>query len=548
MALKRSGIIRNPIVLGAAGIALAAALFSGGAFTGRALADDAPSPSPTRAQVIPGIANDGNRAGLAGLSTGGSPDSTTSSGNASAPGTMPAYPCQGGDISAVVSGTTIDPAKAGLTPRFLTTGFKLQNLSLSPYGGCLQPGMPEKATPVLNTSWLHDGTSAHVNVSQRIAAEPVTNVLMPGTAQFWSGGYAFMVNASPMAVPPEKPMAPADSGSISSSGASSGSGAAVAPAIAPGEPYPGGDATATLEAVIAQLAPDISLQCFYRQVSGTWSDLAGLGIGDPRSAIPAGFAQSSLNVRTFTPPSGGCATSVVPTEQSGFDASFVRNGANGSFDGGIFINANGFHDSNSAMVGHLDAYSAYWSNGKYSFSIGAKSNEPIGRDAIRAIALAIDPAFDSACMAITSTITDADARAAGFHTPTLPGGYKLESSQLQHTALSSTCSGKPAGEQAGYSLQWTLRDGAAVINASATRFAGQPGEPGWISSHGLSWTGADGTHFGVYGYTEGKDATVSQDDLIAVAKSLDPALDPSKLSKQPDGGGKPEPMPAPAMR
>jgi hypothetical protein len=513
---------------------VAAALFSGGALTGRALADDPSAPPAAHAQVIPGIATDGNQGMLVAPANGGRDAAT--SGGGGAPNTsaaMPVYPCQG-DISGAVTGSTIDPSKTGLTARFLTNGFKLQNLSLSADGGCAKDGMPADPHPVLNTAWVQDGSSSYVNVTQRIAAEPTANVLTPGMAQFWSGGYAFMVNASPAVMPAGRPTAVPGAAIDSIGGGSSSS--PVAPDIAPNGPFTGGaDGTATLQAVIAQLAPDVSLQCFYRQADGSWADLAALGIGDPRPAIPAGYAESSINVRTFTPPGADCATPVAPNDMAGFDATFLQSSADGSFGGGIFINAGGA-GGRDLQAGHLDGYGAYWSNGTYAFNIGAKSNEPLGRDAIRAIALALDPKFDSACLAVTSTVTDADVAAAGFHAPSLPSGYSLDSVQLQRTELSPGCAGNASDARTGYSLQWNMRAGSSVISASANRVTGQGVQPGGISSRGLSWSAADGTQYGVYGYTEGKDGVIAKDVLIAVAKSMDPSLDPASLPEQPGAG------------
>ena len=68
---------------------------------------------------------------------------------------------------------------------------------------------------------------------------------------------------------------------------------------------------------------------------------------------------------------------------------------------------------------------------------------------------------------------------------------------------------------------------------------------GYQSSNTLNWTGPDGTNYFVNAYSTGVSPTVPKDDLIAVAKSMDPSFDISKLSEgSPD---KPIAQPAPAV-
>ena len=78
----------------------------------------------------------------------------------------------------------------------------------------------------------------------------------------------------------------------------------------------------------------------------------------------------------------------------------------------------------------------------------------------------------------------------------------------------------------GFGLPWKRSLGAKGSNKP-------PSRPGSISGYGLNWTDGKGTQYSVHGFTSRKQ-TLGKDVLIAIAKSIDPTLDVSKLDEQPE--------------
>ena len=106
---------------------------------------------------------------------------------------------------------------------------------------------------------------------------------------------------------------------------------------------------------------------------------------------------------------------------------------------------------------------------------------------------------------------------------------------------------KPDGFQPSYNLAWSFQKGADTIEASANRYGdgGSGRSSGYQAANTLNWNGPDGTMYSVNAYSTGVSPTVSKDDLIAVAKSMDPSFDISKLSE--GGPDNPIAQPAPAV-
>lgn len=543
--MSRSLFGRRP-ALALLGLAAAAALFSGG-FAARAAFDSdddgpaasAPASSGGAAQNSPGktliapaavpagfgqatIGNAGAAAGRGGLDSIASPTGPGFGGGCPVP--MDA---------AVVANGTIDPAKAGFAMKLLQSGFRLQNISLSNVGECDTDGQASgEGELVLATSWRHEASGAEVYVSQQVAKAPISNVLGQAGASFWADGYAYYVNVNAYRI-------------LTAEDAAS---SRVKPAIYP--PYPGSEVDqakvlALLTEAVGQLAPSVGMQCFYREAQGGWGDLASLGIGDPRGAIPAGFTEQQINVRTFTPPAAGCDTP-KPDAQGGFDAAFARDG--GDF-AQIGISAYAHGGMTGGYPGQLSDYGANWSNDRFQFSVYGKfESGTAGVEVIRAIAKALDPSFNEACLVRQRELGPADLAALSFATPVTPDGFKVTNSSVMAQDIAAGCD-KPEGFEASYNLQWTMEDGGGtVIEAYVSRYGGAPGGKieGYISDNNIYWVGADGTNYSVNGYSRSVSATVDRDALVAVAKSLDPSLDIDALAEQPGGGVKPLPEGRPA--
>jgi len=516
--LKLSG----PLGWAIAGVA-AAALFGAGMLTARALFDDdAEAPPPAGAPVAtrppaqgagPGVARPGIPTSVG---RGGEDSVAPKGGPYSGP-----YGCLAPLPAAAFGASSLDLAAAGVAPRVPRSGFELTSVYLSAIADCTPDGMPTgEARPSLATSWRHTATGLDVYITQTASSEPAAPVLRPDSATFSALGYLFTVYVNAY------PVMPMDTGTTAY----------------PVKPDP--RAAEVLREVISQVAPGFDQQCFWVAVDGDWASLAAYGIGDPRPAIPGRFKLAEVHITTFRKPAPSCDTSIRPTEGLGLYAQWNAPGGES-----LGVSVTGLPAGATVdYPGYLDQYGANWTANGLQFSIwyGGKDG-PGSADLVRAVARALDPSFSDACFIQQRTLADADLAKLGLRPPTPPAGYAITSKNLTVSDIASGCS-RPRGFSASYMLTWTLEKGADVIVVSiyAAPDAPKPGAfSGWISDSNISWLTADGTSFNVSGYSTGVSPAVSRDDLIAVAKSLDPSLDISKLEEQPSGGGVVPPRPAP---
>ena len=303
------------------------------------------------------------------------------------------------------------------------------------------------------------------------------------------------------------------------------------------------EAEKALEAAIAQLAPNLGSQCFWRQVQGDWSDLAALGIGDPRGALPAGFQENGLALTRFDAPAAGC-TSVVPPYVDQVNAYAFFTGSNGAQ---FSINVNGSKGSGVASPGSIDDFNASWSNGDYYFSVYG-NGDGINRDVIRKVAQALDPKFDSVCFLDKHDLSEAEVAALGIHAPALPHGFRID--QATFIGVEGTA---PCGtSNDGYTLRWMMLNMSVggYIEAGITHGPIDPSVGiGTLLDTSLLWKDDAGNTY----HVSSLKMEVDRDTLIEVAKSMDPNFDESRLEKPgnggivpPDRGGSPVPIAEPA--
>lgn len=530
----RRNAVRIAVAVGGA-----AALFASGVLVANAVGGDgqAGGHGPATELPLPAVARDGSSPAF-GSGAGTVPTNQSAPGGVATDGGK-AYPagCLA-PLGNVIAGGTIDPSQQGFAMRLLGDGFQLQSLGLQSLGDCGTGGRASSGELVLNTTWLETASGIEVSVSQRATRERSTNVRTPGSANFWVEGYAFTVSANSFQVlmPNAGPDRPA--GPVTNGGSGSGGGVAVAP------PGGGGNdpkAEAAIDHAIARLAPSLASSCFYVQASGGWNDLAAMGIGDPRPAVPAGFQQAYLQVVTFTPPAASCDTPKLEAAGS-LSAAFV---AGGGREGSVSVGA--YPPGGGGFAGQINDSGANWTNGTWAFTVsGDRKGQPIGKDTVRALAKALDPGFDETCMVRTRELAAGDLAALGLHPAKAPSGWKQVKEHLEATEIPPACKNPPADFAATVSLAWSFEMGADTIEATANRWPAKdlpaPAAQGYISPGGLNWTGTDGTQYAVYGYSRGVSPSVSRDALIFVAKSMDPSLDPSKLLD----AEKPVAIPAPA--
>lgn len=284
------------------------------------------------------------------------------------------------------------------------------------------------------------------------------------------------------------------------------------------------DATARqiLEAAIAEIAPGLPIECFYRLTSGSWGDLAAAGLGDPRGAIPPSFSAGELRLRYYAPPAAGCPGVVsagsLPTL---FFAAFTHPSGRR-----LELRAD-WGESATSSPGVLTESSAEWRNGHLAFSL-AVDGKPHGEGVVTAVARAIDPAFDERCHRAARELPDGELAAHGLHFPTVPPGFERVSSKQSAKLAPGGC---PTGQAdpGVLDLAWVFvsadnvalevgvsRGAQAAVEAVKNRVQ--------IGEDYVRWTDAQGQTYYVYGHSLDDGPGLSQAELFAVARSLDPSV------------------------
>lgn len=519
------------------GLALAGAFFGSGAFTALALGGDGN--------------NSEDRPAKAAEPTGGSDEGR---GMASVPamygpgergGADAIYPaCRTPLPAGVITASGVDLAKAGFVPGFPTSGFSGLSISVSSNGECDSTGSAGNGQLGLESAWKHDASGLDAYISQYTRPERTANVMREDSATFWSGGYQFTVVVNAYHISPAESGPAAQGAPASATGSGSGSGVTTGGAAPGREPAPMATdprSQEVLAELIRQVAPDIDQKCFWTMADGGWDSLGVIGAGDPRPAVPDGFRLESIHATTFNPPGAGCDTSLRPTEGFSFSANFQKNADSADF---AYLGVSVYGAPESDFPGQLSEWGANWTNGKLQFAVYAKAEEGVGVDVIRAIARLLDPSFDEKCFIHERRLEADELAGLGLHEAKAPAGWKVTRAELVATEIAAGCT-KPEGWEPSYSLSWSFASGGDTIDAGANRYGGGRGDgTGYQSQNSLSWTGADGTNYHVSGSSRGVSPAVSKDALVAVAKSMDPGFDLSKLSESPEG--KPVAMPGSA--
>ena len=446
-------------------------------------------------------------------------------------------PCGAAGIDDLLRGDGIDLGRRGFDLRRLGEGFSLEALETRSEGACDEHGEVFGQALTVATSWRHTATSGQLYVRQRQAPEPTANFLAPGWATFWWQGYAFQVSVGwGCAEPPAGgfearsalwPPAELDrSPRIGPSRERARRGRPRPPRALPKSPPapcrpPNGD---FLVPAIAALAPGLDLACFHRQREGTWSDLGGLGLGDPRVALPSSYVESFFQLSYLEPAAAGCG-GPAPEGGTGVSLSAFFTDAESAWAG---VTAYSLPPGSPPSPGVIEDHGAYWSDESYQYSAAAWSADGTGdRGLVRALATALDSDFSEACLVESRELAPAEAVALGFHLARPPGGFAEEWSQLTALAASPACDDPP---DPTYSFSWTFSDGADLgIGASLYRNGGGGGggegvaPPGGPGGEGfLAWIDANGTSYTVYGYSVSGGAGPAEELLVEVATSMDP--------------------------
>ncbi|MDZ7729192.1 MAG: hypothetical protein U5Q44_13920 [Dehalococcoidia bacterium] len=504
----------------------AVALLAAGAVAGYALNDSSGDGGGDSRLYIPpanatGQGDGDDAAGANGVETAA--DTPESMGEAAADEpriSMPGYPggCPVPAAGVSAGGSAIDLSGAGFDMHLPGDGFQLLSVTARGHAECDKDGEPTGQSLAVDSQWEHAESGYQVYLSQRQAAEAQPNVRYASSIDFWVGGYQYTANVMnspvmPLAAEQSEPPPPAEDPQVQ----------------------------AILDMLVGQLAPDLGTQCFYTEREGTWADLAALGIGDPRNAIPAGYSEQHINVSAFEAPAEGCSgveLGIVPS--SGFNAYFE------SADGWIEVGAWPVYEQEDGFTGRLNSQGASWSDGTWHYNVHASNREGgLGADVVSSIASALDPAFDTTCLVQDSALEPGQLAGHGFNLPAGPAGYTVEVNQLTVSDVPAECADAPEGYPT-YNLSWLISNDDTTFEVSVNRFPAEDGidgeEPGYISDYGMFWTDGQGTHYSIHASSRGVSATPDRDAMVAIAQSLEPSLDPSTLSEEPVG--RPEPLPA----
>lgn len=412
---------------------------------------------------------------------------------------------------------TLDLKALGLTPRSPGAGFQLLGFSLRRQGECPEDGsLPSSGDLVLDSQWLHTATKLTLNITQAVSAERVPNFRGQAYASFSDGGYAFSVSTGYYYIA-----------------------SVEKPGILPPDETQFGP---VIDEALRGLAPSLEAKCFAREVTGGFDDLASFGIGDPRPAIPSGFTLQDARLQRIEPAAAGCDT--PPVE----DGRVMNFWANWSADGGaswLSINVTAAPTEPGIFVhSALTDQFASWQSGRFAYNVNGygRDGRGIGVDAIRAIARALDPSFSEQCLVREEKIDESQLAGAGFNAPSL-SGWTRTTERLVRASIADGCA-RPEGYRDGYSGQWRLtKDGTSIVAFADRSIQAVEDIPfgGAIFGTAAKWTNSDGISFAVH--SEG-GTSVTRDDIIAVAKSMDASFDPAKLQDGGDGGPV-RPLPAP---
>jgi len=493
---------------------LAVVAFASGALAGQVISDsgasspdrspasggEAPAPADLPAVLSPGAQIAGKDQGAADGGFGGASVPRFSQCRTALPGGL-------------LTAGGIDLSKAGFSAA-IPPGFTALSAALSVLSECDENGIGKPGGDLtLETAWRDDASGIEASISQRKSDERIASVFRGDFATFWANGYQYSVGVNRYDVRP----------------------AASAPVVETVSPSGDPRAAEVLRSLVARLAGSSdALKCFWTLQAGDWPSLATIGVGDPRPAIPAGYVLTDFSASIFAPPAAGCDTSLEPTDGASMNAGWTR-GAGSSDFSYLGVSAwalpEGYDDP---LPGSLNQFGANWNNGKFQFSVYAKTEKGLPLDTIRAIARALDPSFNEACLIHERQLSAADMTRLGFRAPVGQDGYTIIRSSTVAQEIGDGCP-KPQGWEPSYNLAWTLERGPDTIEASASRYGdADEGAGGFIGPNAIWWTDAAGTHFSVNGYSRGVSPEVPRDDLIAVAKSMDPAFDESKLTAGPD--------------
>lgn len=283
---------------------------------------------------------------------------------------------------------------------------------------------------------------------------------------------------------------------------------------------PGMPARQILEEQIAALAPGLSLDCFHRRTAGTWDDLAAAGIGDPRPALQPAPTRQELRLLYYAAPAAGCSGAIeAPDLPLELFARFDQPGGRRTE-----VRVEWIETSGDSRPGRVSESGAEWTKGHLAFSV-ATEGQGANEKAVTEIARALDPTFEAACQRRTRELDNEQLALYGLRAPIVPPGFKRVAAKQMAASLPGGC---PRGIQdpGEIELRWAFSSPDILLEAGASRGTPEAREAlrenPLIGEGYVRWKDAKGVSFYVYAHPPDEGPGLSEAELFAIARSLDP--------------------------
>ncbi len=230
--------------------------------------------------------------------------------------------------------------------------------------------------------------------------------------------------------------------------------------------------------------------------------LQELGLRDPSANVPAGFRERAVDRSA-----DGLSTAAFFGDSAGATMSIVVSPATGDTGRGFLTDAG-----------------AEWTSGELRISISGQRNAmPLGKNAVRAAAAALDPSFASACLVETVSSDENAPRRFGFSAPRAPAGFTRTGAQLEYTHPTLGCGAAVATHAPTIDFTWTFEDAAGRVYRAGIYHYGKSFDGTHVGERSLSWKGTGGVRYWVA--ADPAVAAPDREALRAIAASMDPAFE-----------------------
>lgn len=248
-----------------------------------------------------------------------------------------------------------------------------------------------------------------------------------------------------------------------------------------------------------------SLQAVGGLGEGIKESFGALGLSDPRLPLPADFPELYLE---------------RSTDGKSLDAVF------GDGSEAVLVVSISPASSDEPDPQALTEAGLAWRSGPVRISVtGMRSGVPLGKSFLRAVAVAIDPLFDRACMVESVFANDHAVRRLGFSPPKAPRGFVKERAVIELTRPTDGCGSVSRGYSSSVlDFTWTFasRTGA-VIRAGIYRYDHDSGAS-FVGPASFHWCDGQGNRFWVAADAARITKSLRR-ALVQVAKSMDPTFE-----------------------